>query len=1250
LDTELSTSRYELLRKIGAGGIGVVYEARDRERGALVALKTVQRASPRSIARFKREFRSVADVVHPNLVALYELVAEPKNLFFTMELIDGVNFLRRVRIPLEVAPSSVASMDATFSIAETTEATVQAGGIDRNGRREPIDRGVLDIHRLRACMRDMAEGVTAIHQAVMLHRDLKPSNVLVSREGRVVILDFGLVADIAAERRASLLEDRPLEGTASYMSPEQGARQALTPASDWYSVGVILYVCLTGRLPFVGGRDDILMDKQRFEPPPPHELAPDVPRDLSALCSELLRREPERRPRGADVLRRLGSDLLVTAAHSASGGSSQSSFDVLVGRDDELATLDRALAQVERGHAVLVNVHGPSGVGKTCLVRSFADDVGDRALVLRGRCYEQETVPFKAVDSIVDELARHLASLPGIEVEGLMPRDAELLARVFPVLKQVEAFTSHRRRRRIAPSPTEVRRRVFGALRELLARLADRRPIVIAIDDLQWGDSDSAALLSALLSGGEPPSLLLVCCYRSIERTENAFIEAFQQHIAGAATLPTDLQVEPLRAEDARRLARIHLGDVTDTTDEVERIALEADGSPFFVEELARHVRDRSAASGEISLDSVLRRRLGRLPNDAGRLLAAVSVAGRPIAQNVVSRAAGVDDPSVLSLLKAGSFVRTRQVRGVRYVEAYHDRVRETAVALLDDGLADMHRRLANALEAEPQPDHEALASHYHGAGDVERAAELALIAAEHAAEALAFDRAARLYRMALESDELHDRHTVRVALGTALANAGRGAESADVFLAAVHDGLSPAEVFALRREASWQLLSSGHIDRGLAALEDVLDAVGMRIPVSPGRVMTSIAWSRLALKLRGGLRFSEIPEPEVPASVLAKIDATFVVAEGLGAADLFRAADFHNRSLRLALKAGEPKRIVRAFAGETAFLSLIGVKAARRIDEITATMEALATRLDAPGCRALAIGARGMAAFNLGRFGPAFDDCLAAETIFRDECTGFHWETATAQLFQGFALAISGRVREMLARYPTLVRDAYDRSDLYSATTLRACLGFYVPLTSDDPDGALAEVDDAMAQWTTRGYHLQHANALNSRIYIDLYRGDGRRALQRCAREWKPLTRSLILRAQLMRALLNSTRARAAVLVCAHDGPQPELMRLIAKQARALQREGADYCRAEGLYLRAAGHKLRGNTERAAELLLESAHLALAAETVLNGHAALRAAGRLIGDDEGAAHMAKAEEYFRLQGLQNLDAIENMFAPGFLD
>ncbi|HEY5952040.1 MAG TPA: protein kinase, partial [Kofleriaceae bacterium] len=220
--TSRGDGRFELRRQLGAGGMGIVHEALDVERGTLVALKALRQASPLAIARFKREFRSLANVIHPNLVALYELLAEGDDVFFTMELVRGVHFDRWVSGggaedgPSTSSDTAASASQATRSLASGSrakDATDSTTTSDLPKLPLPARRPI-DVSRLRESLRQLAEGVAALHDHGLLHRDLKPSNVLVDDTGRLVILDFGLVTDIA-EESLQLDDDRPLQGTFS---------------------------------------------------------------------------------------------------------------------------------------------------------------------------------------------------------------------------------------------------------------------------------------------------------------------------------------------------------------------------------------------------------------------------------------------------------------------------------------------------------------------------------------------------------------------------------------------------------------------------------------------------------------------------------------------------------------------------------------------------------------------------------------------------------------------------------------------------------------------------------------------------------------------------------------------------------------------------------------------------------------------------------------------------------------------------
>jgi len=259
----LGTERFRIRRRLGSGGMGVVYEAHDRETDKVVALKTLTRAEASHISRFKNEFRSLADVSHPNLVSLYEFMMDGHYWFFTMELVKGVNFLEYVRPGYQARrkpssrtptllkateegspPELLADYEAETRQLDTVSASGSGEGSVSRGD-SLLEKSKLDLGRLSVALRQLAEGLHGLHETGKLHRDIKPSNVLVTNEGRLVILDFGLVAEVEGKE---LHDSVTLAGTPDYMSPEQGAQLPISRASDWYSIGVMLYQALTGRL------------------------------------------------------------------------------------------------------------------------------------------------------------------------------------------------------------------------------------------------------------------------------------------------------------------------------------------------------------------------------------------------------------------------------------------------------------------------------------------------------------------------------------------------------------------------------------------------------------------------------------------------------------------------------------------------------------------------------------------------------------------------------------------------------------------------------------------------------------------------------------------------------------------------------------------------------------------------------------------------------------------------------------------
>ena len=1187
----IGSGRFHMRRRIGSGAFGVVYEAFDPVRNEIVAVKALRHATPEALYRFKREFRSLTDIAHRNLVRLYELIAEREQWLVSMELIRGTTFIDHVR--------------------------TAAGA---------------DIGRLRTALAQLVAGVIALHNAGKLHRDIKPSNVLVADDRRVVLLDFGLVMD--RDTRASE-ETTSTSGTPAYMSPEQGGGQPLGPASDWYSVGIMLYETLTGTVPFRGSYVDVINEKRAVDVLPPSTIVPGIPEDIDALCADLLRRDPGQRPTGEEILQRLGR------ATPAAATTSKPSTP-FIGRDQHLRTLREAFDASVRGTQTTVCVHGLSGAGKTALIRAFLERLRDEVpelLVLTGRCYQRESVPYKGVDSLVDALHRYLSRVELHDLEVILPRDIAAAEQLFPILRDTGDLIRTRRRggTMIVPDQQELRRRAFAAMRELILRLSDRTALILVIDDAQWGDVDSAELITDILRPPDAPPLLFITAYRSDEAAASPFVRAICEQF------PTrHLEVGQLTPDESRQLAAELLNDST-AGDVATMIADESGGNPFFIDELARSfalagdaIRETAAQRGAVDVREVLQARLRRLESGAARLLQYVAINARPILIPALRRVFRTEDfDATLALLTAQHLIRRRDTAEGQAVETYHHRIADAAVALLEeDELRDMHALLAMVLEGVPGVDAELLADHFLAAGMPERAAKYVLLAADHAAAAVAFDRAARLYRRALALS-FGDANVIRRRLGEVLANAGRGAEAAAMFLEVPPADL--ADELQLRRNAAQQLLFSGHVDEGLAVVRTILSSIDEPFPETRRQTMLAFLKARLKLKLRG-IRFRERAPSEIPAAVLLRVDTCRAVALGLSSVDTMRGAVFQTRYLLYALAAGDPARVAQALTMECGYSAVSGTRTQRRTRKLTAKMHQLARRIDTPYARAFADLAEGVVAALQGRWRDGARSLESAERAFVEHCTGVAWELSTARLFALRCRQFLGEMRIMAERFPILLRDAEDRGDRYFATNV-VLFSHYVYLSDDQPAKASEQIENAIRDWSHAGFHVQHMWHLRAGVEIALYEGRGTQAWTTLEQSWETARTSLVARVQFTRMVLEDVRGRAALAAAAEATEEREhLLDAAGRAAKRLDAEKAPWGTALAMLIRAGQCFARGNAEeglrglRTAEPLLQQLDMHL--------HAA--AVRRRLGHPSGT-------EWMTAQGIRNPEAMTRLLLPSTL-
>jgi hypothetical protein len=1252
--------RYEIRRTLGQGGMGVVYEAFDRVRGARVALKTMRRLGASELYRFKKEFRALADVAHPNLAALHELETDGEQTFFTMEVVEGVDFLRHV------THCSATSATSTTASAARAGAAIAVAPLDAAARGPARSRAKspCDADRLRRALAQLVDGVAVLHASGKLHRDLKPSNVFVTPEGRVVVLDFGLVATLARDpREGTHSADEELVGTPEYMSPEQAASGKLTQASDWYSVGVMLYEALADELPFVGPPLTILTRKQELDPPPPTQLAQGVPEDLAELCMELLRREPARRPGATEIRRRV-------AAGGPADGASMSESEprgasivagTFVGRARHMAALVSSFETSRAGRAVVAYVHGASGMGKSLLAHRFLESLAREPrgpVVLSARCYERESVPYKALDSIVDALSEHLLCLEPFEVDAILPVEIRALTRLFPVLNRVEAVAKAAPHHREIADLQELRRRAATALRELLARMAMRRPLVLWIDDLQWADVDSAALIEELLRPPAPPPLLLIASYRS-EDASSAFVTALRKvhgEGRGAAEI-CEIEVGTLEQGEACELALTLLHDHLEAKGHAAAIAAESRGSPFFVDALVQHlnagrVMDWTLA-GTPRLEEMLHERVSALPADARRVLEVIAVAGKPLSRAAVAAAAqleGEREIAALALLRAGKLVRSQQTRDQIDVATYHDRIRETVVARLDAASrARIHLQLAHALVASGSADPEALVVHFGEGGERAKAAEAAAAAAAKAVETLAFDRAAALWRRALDLPGISATaaRELRSKLAEALTNDGRDAEAAEIRLEMAQQA-GTLESLELRRRAAEQFLVSGHFERGYALLRAVLADVGERFPTSPLAVVFWVLVSRLRLRLRG-LAFREAAPATIDELGLVRIDSLGAAGAGFAMTDNIRGAYFQTKNLLLALDAGDARRIARALALEVCFTSAGGSAKRARTFALLDAAKRLAGSVGTPDALALADLAAGYASYMNGEWRAAKEAFVAAEERLRDKCIDVNWLLSSARTMLYRTLVLLGDLNALATRLPPVLRTAEERGDEYATLNFRAIPLTMLRLAADEPAEARENLDQLLEKLPRGVFHVQHYYVLMAALDLDIYAGEPRRGLDRLRAATSAMKRSLLLRVEFIRVLTLDQRGRCAVAAAA-GGPaarSPALLASAEADATALARVDSPWARALGASLRSGLHALRGDHWGTITELARADDAFTATDMLLRAAAVRRRLGQLTGGAEGAARVAEAEAAMERFGVRNKESMTRLYAPG---
>jgi hypothetical protein len=484
--------RYAVLERLGRGGTAVVYRVRDESRGGDFALKQLvlrgSSADGEMRAQFEREFSVLAQLSHPSVIEVHDFGVAASGPYYTMELLDGGDL------------SSLAPMDP---------------------------------HRVCELALQICSSLSLLHSRRLVHRDVSPRNVRCTRQGSAKLIDFGAMAPMGLSPQ--------VVGTPSFVAPEVVHQLALDARTDLFSLGATLYFALTGRKPFAARALSELNAAWREPPVPPSQFAPAVPPALDALVLSLLRIDPGSRPRGAfEVIQRLTAIAGTTQAEPEQIAQAYLATPALVGRDKQERRFLQRLRTSLQGEGGSLFFEGEPGAGRTRLLDACmvsAKIAGATVLRVNGRATAQ--LPLAAARTIAEQVLEQLPQLA-----GACARAADLDGQLF---SDTSAELSMAQLRPLASFASD-RARAQTELTKWLSAVCERRPLVIALDDIERIDDASLGWIAAWMHGAsELPRLIIATVQSSTDTSPRLALHALREKALR-------LTLAPLTAEQTKAL------------------------------------------------------------------------------------------------------------------------------------------------------------------------------------------------------------------------------------------------------------------------------------------------------------------------------------------------------------------------------------------------------------------------------------------------------------------------------------------------------------------------------------------------------------------------------------------------------------------------------------------------------------------------------------------------------------------------
>ncbi len=733
---------YKIIKKLGEGGMGVVYLAEDTRLKRKVAIKFLPdtiSSDPEQRARFETEAQAAASLNHPNITTIHAIEDLDEHAFIVMEYIDGIEL------------------------------------------KEKINAGTIPLKEAAGIALQIAEGINAAHKKNIVHRDIKSQNIMLTSDGIVKIMDFGLAK---VPGSVHITKTGSTMGTAAYMSPEQAKGEDTDERTDIFSFGIVLYELFTGTLPFEGEYEYALVYSIINEEPDPLVLETNaVPERLQKVVFKCLRKEKAVRYQSfQEVLKDLASCNLTGSLPSGldappADRTLLKSFtpqngNNFIGRDQELMTLGLLLENCKRNKGSAVFISGEPGIGKTQLVSALISlHSPDRINFLYGRCLfnNEGGLPYH---SFVSAVNNGLFSTHGHFISTITTLAEQNNINISNKISQIKTFLNFSGEYSKSIMHKD---QLWEAVLTMFAAIAADKPLVLILDDIQWADRTSIGLFAYLARNIRNLPVLLVGLYRPPE----------------IALDNTDLlgTIRQLRIEDAAANIDLLRLNETDTLSVVERILddkpvdnkivseiyRQSEGNPLFIFELTRLMKDRNtikkdnsdkwvfneeASLGMMSdkVQDVIKQRVDRLEDESKEVLRFASCQGEYFQSSVLIDCLKLDKISLLKMLQH----LDKEFNVIHYEnKSYrfdHILIRNVLYeSILPELREEYHKLIADSLIKSSGSKSEyasVIAHHLISGNSEEEAVKYLLAAAKTARELYAVEEAFSFYKKLLSIDE----------------------------------------------------------------------------------------------------------------------------------------------------------------------------------------------------------------------------------------------------------------------------------------------------------------------------------------------------------------------------------------------------------------------------------------------------------------------------------------------------------------